>query len=452
MSKIILINGTVITLDHENRIIENGAVLIEEDRITKIGISSDLLAKYKQDVIEIIDAEGGLILPGFINAHSHTYSAFAQGMPLEKKLPDNFLEILQKIWWKVDLALNEEDIYYSALISAIDAIKSGTTTIIDHHASPNSCANSLKRISEALIKVGLRGCLSYEVSDRNGEDSALEGIEENIRHIKWCDEKKNSLISASFGLHAPFTLSDDTLRICTKEEKKFKTGFHIHLAEGLDDVIDSTEKYKTTVTNRMKRRGILGEKTIAAHCIHLVKEDLDILYKTKTNIVHNPRSNMNNAVGVAPIIEMFDIGIRPGLGTDGMGMDMTREVYTSWLLQNHNKATPFSFSLDEAYQMLTYNNAKIASKFFTLKLGNLEIGNAADIIVIDYKLPTPLNRSNLFSHLLFGSETWIVKDTIINGKIVMKDRKIATINEPEVIKKTFKLASKLWDRIYQEKD
>lgn len=452
MSKIILINGTVITLDHENRIIENGAVLIEEDRITKIGISSDLLAKYKQDVIEIIDAEGGLILPGFINAHSHLYSAFARGMPLVGELPTNFLEILQKIWWKLDLALNEDDVYYSALISAVDAMKAGTTTIIDHHASPNFCINSLKIISEALSKIGLRGCLSYEVSDRNGKDSALEGIDENIRHIEWCNNNKNTLISASFGLHAPFTLSDDTLRICTKEEKKFKTGFHIHLAEGLDDVIDSTEKYKITVTNRMKRRGILGEKTIAAHCIHLVKEDLDILYKTKTNIVHNPRSNMNNAVGVAPIIEMFNIGIRPGLGTDGMGMDMTREVYTSWLLQNHNKATPFSFSLDEAYQMLTYNNAKIASKFFTLKLGNLEIGNAADIIVIDYKLPTPLNRSNLFSHLLFGSETWIVKDTIINGKIVMKDRKITTINELEVIKKTKNLASKLWERLYQGKD
>jgi len=368
-------------------------------------------------------------------------------MPLEKKLPTNFLEILQKIWWKLDLALNEEDIYYSALINAIDAIKSGTTTVIDHHSSPNSCKNSLERISKAFIKVGLRGCLSYEVSDRNGKNSALEGIEENIRHIKWCNENKSSLISASFGLHAPFTLSDDTLRICTKEEKKFKTGFHIHLAEGLNDVIDSTEKYKTTVANRLERRGILGEKTIAAHCIHLTKEDLDILYRTKTNVVHNPRSNMNNAVGVAPIIEMFDIGIRPGLGTDGMGMDMTKEVYTAWLLQNHRQKKPFSFSPDEAYQMLTYNNAKIASKFFTLKLGSIEVGNAADIIVVDYKLPTPLNTGNLFSHLLFGSENWHVKDTIINGKIIMRDREITNINELEIVKKSKELASKLWERL-----
>ncbi|GAH18450.1 unnamed protein product, partial [marine sediment metagenome] len=126
MSKIILTNGTVITFNDRNQIIEDGAVLIEEDRIIKIGISSDLLTKYKKDVTEIVDAHGGLILPGFINAHSHTYSAFARGMPLEKKLPGDFLEILQKIWWKLDLALNEEDIYYSALISAIDAIKSGT--------------------------------------------------------------------------------------------------------------------------------------------------------------------------------------------------------------------------------------------------------------------------------------------------------------------------------------
>ncbi len=452
MNKIILTNGTVITFNDKNQIIEDGAVLIEEDRIIKIGISSDLLAKYKQDAIEIIDAEGGLILPGFINAHSHLYSAFARGMPLEKELPTNFLEILQKIWWKLDLALNEDDVYYSALIAAIDAIKSGTTTIIDHHASPNFCTNSLKTISNSLIKTGLRGCLSYEVSDRNGEDSALEGIEENIRHIKWCDEKKNSLISASFGLHAPFTLSNDTLKICTDREKEFKTGFHIHLAEGQIDVEDSKRKYKKSVVSRLKERGILGEKTIAAHCIHLTDDDLNILYKTKTNVVHNPRSNMNNAVGVAPIIEMFNIGIGPGLGTDGMGMDMTREVYTSWLLQNHNKATPFSFSPDEAYQMLTYNNAKIASKFFPLKLGSLEIGNAADIIVIDFKLPTPLNQSNLFSHLLFGSETWTVKDTIINGKIVMREREIITIDELEIIKKSKELALKLWKRLHQKKD
>jgi len=448
MCKLILINGTVITLDEKNRIIEDGAVLIEEGKIVKIGLSSDLLVEYKKDVVEIIDAGGGIILPGFINAHSHLYSAFARGMPLVGELPTNFLEILQKIWWKLDLALNEDDVYYSALISAVDAVKTGTTTIIDHHASPNFCINSLEIISEALRKIGLRGCLSYEVSDRNGKDSILEGIEENIRHIKWCKNNKNPLISASFGLHASFTLSDDTLKLCTEKERKFDTGFHIHLAEGKIDVIDSKKKYGKSVVSRLRKKGILSEKTIAAHCIHLNENDLNILYSTKTNVIHNPRSNMNNAVGVAPIIEMFNIGIRPGLGTDGMGMDMTREVYTSWLLQNHNKATPFSFSPDEACQMLTYNNAKIASKFFPLKLGSLEIGNAADIIVIDYKPPTPLNSHNLFSHLLFGSEIASVRDTIINGIIVMRDGKIITINELEVVKKAKKLAPKLWERLY----
>jgi cytosine/adenosine deaminase-related metal-dependent hydrolase len=224
------------------------------------------------------------------------------------------------------------------------------------------------------------------------------------------------------------------------------------LAEGKVDVIDSKKKYGKSVVSRLKERGILSEKTIAAHCIHLNKNDLNILYTTKTNVIHNPRSNMNNTVGVAPIIEMINIGIRPGLGTDGIGMDMTKEVYTSWLLQNHNKATPFSFSPDEAYKMLTYNNAKIASKYFPLKLGSLEVGNAADIIVIDYKPPTPINQSNLFSHLLFGSENWHIKDTIINGKIVMRDGKIITINELEIIKKARKLASKLWKRLSQEKD
>lgn len=452
MCKLILINGTVITLDEKNRIIEDGAVLIEEGKIVKIGLSSDLLTEHKKDVVEIIDAERGIILPGFINAHSHLYSAFARGMPLVGELPTNFLEILQKIWWKLDLALNEDDVYYSALISAVDAMKAGTTTIIDHHASPNFCINSLKIISEALSKIGLRGCLSYEVSDRNGKDSALEGIGENIRHIEWCNNNKNPLISASFGLHASFTLSDKTLKICTEKERKYKTGFHIHLAEGKIDVNDSKKKYGKSVVSRLREKGILSEKTIAAHCINLDENDLNILYNTRTNVVHNPRSNMNNAVGVAPIIEMFDMGIRPGLGTDGMGMDMTKEVYTSWLLQNHRKVKPFSFSTDEAYQMLTYNNAKIASKYFPLKLGSMGVGNAADIIILNYKPTTPINSNNLFSHLLFGSETASVKDTIINGKIVMRDGKITTINELEVIKKTKNLASKLWKRLYLRKD
>lgn len=437
-------NGTVITQDPDKPLIDDGCVALDGDIIAEVGNTAEMRKKYSDG--EFIDAMGKIIMPGLINTHHHIYSSFARGMILDGEAGANFIGILEKLWWRLDKKLTLEDVKFSAYATLLECIKNGVTTVFDHHASPYSVKDSLFTIGEVGKELGVRCCLCYEVSDRDGEDILREGIEENISFIKYANKNEQDMLKGMFGLHASFTLSDESLNKCTEAMAGIDAGYHVHTAEGLDDVFDSLKKYGKRVVQRLLDFNILGEKSIAVHCVHVSGLEMDILKDTKTNVVHNPESNMGNAVGSPPVIEMMRRGIRVGLGTDGYTSDMFESMKVANILHKHNLSDP-RVAWKEVPKMLFENNREIAAAYFRKPVGILKEGAYGDVIVVDYKPHTPLNKDNINSHILFGMMGASVNTTIINGKVLMRDRKVLTADEGEIITKSREVAEKLWKRI-----
>lgn len=433
-------NGRLITRDKNIPYLENGAVLIEGSFIKEVGESSILKAKYKE--VEFLDADGKLIMPGYINAHSHIYSAFARGLSIPGNHPTNFLEILEGTWWKIDRALELKQTYYSAIGTYLECIRNGVTCVVDHHASYKDIKGSLTQIANAAKLLGVRTCLAYEISDRDGMEKRNEAVNESFDFIHSVEAKEDFMLKALIGMHASFTLSDETIEMCKKMNDSH-VGYHIHIAEGEYDVIQCQEKYGCSVVERLYQKGILGEKTIAGHCIHISESDMDLLKKTNTIVIHNPESNMGNAVGAPNVLKMFDKGIKVGLGTDGFTNDMLESAKVAHLLQKHNSKNP-DRGFFEAVGMLFHNNSQIASDLFKVPLGVLKEDAAADLILVDYRPYTPLNASNIDGHILFGMSGAQTDTTIINGNIVMKNRKILIENIEELLEESKEACTELW--------
>ena len=444
MSSLLIKNGTVITLGTNNRILKDGAVLVENDIIQKIGRTKDF-SDISEDT-DIIDAKGKLIMPGFINQHMHFYSTFARGITPKQPAAANFVEILDKLWYPLDKVLNEKDIYYSAMVPLINGIKNGTTTFFDHHESQGFQDGCLDVIEKAVRETGVRSCLCLGSSDRYNKGA--EGIKENIRFINKIQKQNKAgddLISAIFGLHALFTVNDETLYSSTEAANDLGVGFHIHTAEDKADQNENLKKYGMSVIERLHKAKGLGHNTLAVHSIHVSDKELILLNETETCVIHNPQSNMNNAVGVANVLEMLNRGILVGLGTDGMTPSMLDDVRVANILHKLNHKDPRVFFV-ESCQLLLENNAKIANRFFPRKIGVLEENAQADIIIMDYDPPTPLNESTFLGHFLFGICEAIVDTTIISGKVLMKNRKLLNIDEAVVNAASRKQAENFWKR------
>lgn len=437
-------NGRLITQNKENPFIENGALVIDDGKIIDYGNTTDIVAKYEN--VECIDAKNKVIMPGLINTHGHIYSAFARGMNLDGPTSKDFLEILNNLWWRLDKNLTLEDVKYSAYTTLMDSLKFGVTTFFDHHASPNAVANSLFTIEKVAEELGIRTSLCYEVSDRDGDAILEEGIKENVDYIKHCIEKKDNMRSGLFGMHASFTLSDESLRKCVKEAEKLNCGYHVHVAEGLADEEECIEKHGIRVVERLNNFNILGEKTIAVHCIHADENEQELLVNTNTTVVHNPESNMGNAVGVSPALGLIKKGLTVGLGTDGYTQDMFESMKVANIIHKHNLKDP-SVAWGEVPQMLFENNKKIAERHFQGKFGVIEKGANADVIIVDYNPLTPMNENNYNSHILFGMMGKSVDTTIVNGKVLVRNGKILSVNEDEILDEARKVSQKLWDRI-----
>lgn len=436
-------NGKVVTRGENHRIIENGCVAIDGGLIAAVGATSDLKGKYPD--AEWIDVKGGLVMPGLINAHNHIYSAMSRGIAIKGYDPHGFLEILDGMWWTIDRNLLLEDTRYSALATYVDCIKNGVTTVFDHHASYGEIPGSLFAIADAAEQLGVRTCLCYEVSDRDGQEKMKQAVRENADFIQACQKDNSDMKKAMMGMHASFTLSDETLALC-RENTPAGVGFHIHVAEGMDDVYDSLKKYHKRLINRLFDNDILGEKTICGHCIHVNGLEMDILKQTNTMVVHNPESNMGNAVGCPPTMEMVHRGIVTGLGTDGYTNDMYESMKVANVLHKHNLCDP-NAAWGEVPQMLFYGNPAIGARYFQHKLGVLEEGAAADVIVSDYDPLTPLTADNINGHTLFGLTGRSIVTTIINGKVRMKDRELVGIDEHEIMAKSREHAQAMWKRI-----
>ena len=447
--KLLIHNVTIFTNADQNSILQDSAIVVEGSRIKEVGAEADLREKYSD--FEQLDGQGKLLMPGLINVHMHFYSTFARGLALPAQ-PKNFHEILSMLWWKLDSSLDSEAVYYSALIPAIMSVKRGVTAVLDHHASPNALDGSLNRIEEGLSEVGLRGVLCYEVSDRYGKEIAKHGLRENERYIKKCqmakDKSPDHLFDAMMGLHASFTLDDDTLEQAADLSRSLQRGCHIHVLEdGVDGRI-SKEKYRNGVVERLQKFGGLGDHSIAAHCIHLTEEEMDLLAQTKTMIAHNPQSNMNNAVGRTDIFGYLKRGMLVGIGTDGMSADLKPDIRTAMLLQKHDLKN-YNVGWNEIQQMVLKNNPAIFEKVSGQKVGRIETGYLADLILINYFPPTPLMPENFWGHFLFGIADAEVDTTIINGRIVMKNKVILDLDEQEIAEKARDVAKGVWRRFYE---
>jgi putative selenium metabolism protein SsnA len=437
-------NGKIVTRDGDCPFIGNGAVAVEGNVIKEVGETAALRAKYAD--AGYIDAGGRLVMPGFINAHMHYYSTFARGLSLGGKPATTFGEILSGLWWRLDKKLTLEDVYYSCVGPMIDEVRNGVTSVIDHHASPFAIEGSLFKIAEAAKLFGIRSNLCYETSDRDGEKIAAAGIKENADFAKYCKERNDDMLGALFGMHAQMTISEKTLERCVEAAAAGGTGFHIHAAEGIEDVIDGVTKYGLRVIERLHKYGVLSEKSIAVHCIHITCEEKELLRDSKVAVVHNPQSNMGNAVGVSPVLDLLKKGVLVGLGTDGYTADMTESLKTAAILHKHAAGIP-SVAWTEPHAMLFENNKTIMERFINGKTGTLKAGHYADIIIVDYKGPTEVNANTINSHILFGVSGRHVDTTIINGKIIMKDRELVNIDEETLLAKSREHARKLWERI-----
>jgi putative selenium metabolism protein SsnA len=443
----LITNGTVLTFGAERRVIPGGAVYYEGDTIVEVGASAEL--ERRRPAAKRLDAGGKLVMPGMICAHTHFYGAFARGMAVPGEPPANFLQILERLWWKLDRALTLEDSAYSALVALVDAIRHGTTTLIDHHASPTHIEGSLDALAEAAGAAGLRVGLCYEVTDRNGPAGARAGIAENSRFLKRLRAHPNPKLGASFGLHAAFTLSDDTLAACHEAAKRQDSGFHIHVAEDSADETDSLERYGVRVAERLAQQSILGPRTLVAHAIHVDQREIDILRSTGSKISHQPRSNMNNAVGVAEIERMLDQGITVGLGNDGFSNNMFTELHAAYLLHRASKGDPRVLPAGRLLEMAFDNNASIAGLFFPKPVGALAPGAFADIILLDYHPYTPLTDGNYPWHLVFGMDGSHVTHTICGGQLLMQDRELLTLDEAAIAAHARQLAPAIWKRVQE---
>jgi putative selenium metabolism protein SsnA len=439
MSSLLITNGHLVTLDDDNRFIEGGSVYAEGHRIVEVGeIPPD---KYSPD--RVMDAGGNLVMPGLINAHHHLYSTFARGFTPPGPPPRNFEEILSGLWWKLDMALDHEDVYYSALLALMHAARAGCTTVIDHHASPSCWDGSLDQVERAFRDVGLSGCLCYEVSDRNTEG---EGIGENERYIRKCRDSEDGQMAAMMGMHALMTLGTGTLQRCADIAHALDSGFHVHAGEDQADVRITMERYGRRLMDRFLDFGIPGHKTIFVHGVHFEPREMDLMRSTDSVLVNNPESNMNNGLGVSPILELLDHGVTVGVGTDGMSSHMISQARAMYLHQRTEHRNP-ALAFGEACDILLRNNREICNRLFREPRGALAPGQLADIIVPEYVPFTPLNADTFFGHLLFGLSFTRIRTTIARGKVVVDEGRLPHLDEEAIRAKCSARARNLWSRI-----
>lgn len=442
----LITNVTPVTWSADSQLQPHQAVFIEDGLVRDLGPSQDLVDRYPE--AQVLDGRGQLLMPGNLCAHTHFYGTFARGMSIPGQPPSDFPAVLRKLWWPLDESLTDEDIRYSALVALVDAIRHGTTTLIDHHASPNSIAGSLDVIANAVDESGLRAVLCYEVTDRGGAERSQAGIEENLRFVARCRQGPvaDGRVAAAFGLHASLTLSDETLERCRADAPQ-DTAFHVHVAEHEADQDDSLERAGMRVVERLDRFGLLNSRTIVAHAVHVEPAEIVTLSERGVWVTHQPRSNMNNGVGVADVEGMLRAGVRVCLGNDGFSNAMWEEWKTAYLLHKVWHRDPRRMPADQVVRIAVENNAALAGSFFPGgHFGSLTPGAHADLILVDYQAPTPLTPGNLPWHIIFGFQASMVTATIAAGQVLMWDREIKSLDEEQIAARARELANKVWER------
>jgi putative selenium metabolism protein SsnA len=387
------------------------------------------------------DCSGCLVLPGNVCAHTHLYSALARGMPYDLAPPESFLEILQRVWWRLDGALDEQLIRASALVGGMEALLAGTTTLVDHHASPNAIDGSLDVVAGALEELGVRSILCYETSDRDGRERAEAGLAENRRFALRVRREQPVLTRALVGAHAGFTLSDETLEACAGIAKSLEIGVHVHAAEDAVDERDSICRHGRSVAARLACSGALNDRALLAHGVHLDDQELALVEASSALVAHNARSNMNNSVGRA---RLEALGRRVALGTDGIGADMFEESRTAFfrLREDDLQAGP-----DWPLARLAAGAGFVGSAFGERRLGRVEPGAPADLVVCDYASPAPVDSRTFPGHWVYGLGSRCVRDVMVAGEWVVLDRRLVRADQEELAARAREEAQRLWERL-----
>jgi len=431
----VLRGGTVVDL-RPSPSLRLADLWIEGDRIVAVGEAPAGWDEASPRMARVIDCAGCLVLPGLVCGHGHLYSALATGMPGPAEAPTNFVEILERVWWRLDEALDEGSLRASALVGAVGAVRSGTTCIIDHHASPSFIDGSLDVIADALEEVGLRSVLCYEVTDRGGPERRDAGVRENERFL----QADRSLARGLVGGHASFTMGPETLEMCVDVARRHGSGLHVHAAEDAADQADCLDKHGKRVAARYADAGALLPRTLLVHGVHLDSAEREILAGSDAWIAHNPRSNMNNSVGYA---DPATLGTQVILGTDGIGADMFAESKHAFFRAREQRLAA------DAADVLGWlvRGGELVSDLFGSQVGLLEPGAAADVTVLDYPLTTPITEGSLPWHWMFGMSSRHVRDVVVAGRVVMSDRKLTAVDEEAVAAESFAAAKRLWSRM-----
>ena len=423
----LLQGATVATLDPP--LVERVDLRVEGDRIVERGPSLGARAGE-----ESVDLSGAVVLPGLVNGHTHLYSALARGMPGPRVPPRNFLEVLERVWWRLDRALDAESVYLSGLVGAIEAALSGTTLLIDHHASPSFIRGSLDTLRRAIEEVGLRSALCYEVTDRNGTEGRDLGLAENEAF----QSVQSPLTRGMIGGHASFTLSPESLDRLRDLGQRTGGAVHIHAAEDAIDLFDCQARYGIGLLQRLDAHGLLA-RTLLAHCVHLTEAEVAEAHAHGCWIAHNPRSNMNNAVGYAPTAALK----RAALGTDGIDGDMLAETRAAFLkMRDAGRADAMPAALE-----LLAGGHRLAAALFGLPFGKLDGGAPADLVALDYAPPTPLHTGNLGGHLLFGVDRSHVRSVMVAGRWVVRDRRVTGVDAAAAFARARAAAPEVWRRM-----
>ena len=437
-------NGVLVTMDGQRRILEDHAIAIRQGRIVEIEKASALQKKYS--TAEVIDASGCIVMPGIVCSHSHLYGMLLRGASLKITPPSDFTQILQRVWWPVDEAMTLEDAYASALVASADFAKSGVTTFADTYSGPNSISGVLDNIARAVNEVGIRGLIAFEATERHSKEEGSKGVQENVRFAEKIKAISESKVKPIFSIHASFTVSDDLIRLVRTLASKYQAPITIHTSEGMGDLHHNLENYGKRTVERLHDIGLLGPNVVLAHCVNLDESEIGLIAKTKTGVAHNPMSNMLNAVGVAPVLEMLARGINVGLGNDGYIFDMFENMRAAYLLHRVRYKNPNAIDAQVILEMATINGARLYG--MEKEIGSIEPGKRADIIIIKPNLlPTPLNASSVVGHLINTVDGDDVDTVLVDGEPIVRNKKPLTFDEAKVQSTSQAAAAQLWSRL-----
>jgi putative selenium metabolism protein SsnA len=443
---LIIKDGILVTMDGKRRILEDHSVAIEAGKVIEVERTADLQRNHGG--ADVIDASGRIVMPGIICSHSHLYGMLLRGASLNVEPPSDFTQILQRVWWPVDEAMNFEDAYASALVACLEFAKSGVTTFADTYSGPNSISGVLDHIARAVEEVGIRGFIAFEATERHSIEEGEKGVQENVRFAETVEPGGKA--RPLFSIHASFTVSDSLIRRVKQLAQKYHAPITIHASEGLGDMHHNLENYGKRTVERLRDVGLLGPDVVLAHCVNLDEHEIDLLAETKTGVAHNPMSNMLNAVGVAPILTMLKRNVRVGLGNDGYIFDMFENMRSTFLVHRVHSRNPNAIDPYTVLEMATINGAGLYG--VQGEVGSIEPGKKADIILIKPSvLPTPLTVSSVVGHLINTVDGDDVETVIVDGKPIVKNKQLLTFNEDEAQSIAQTAAAKLWDRLKEMK-